>query len=125
MPMKEKQDYLKLRTEVRKSELEEVYPPILSNWTTDSGFSFPSGHSQSSFFLGIMIAYTIFRSVDYRKRFLLVIPLVWALLVSLSRVIIGVHYPEDVAAGAAIGIVFAFSLISLKITERALKLPDK
>jgi len=124
MPMKEKQDYLRFRTEVRKSELEDVYPPILSSWTTDIGFSFPSGHSQSSFFLGIMIAYVIFRSVEYRRRFLTLIPLLWALLVCLSRVIIGVHYPEDVAAGAAIGIVLAFSLISLKITDRALKLPS-
>ncbi len=123
MPMKEKEDYLKLRTEVRKSDLEEVYPPILSSWTTDSGFSFPSGHSQSSFFLGVMIAYAIFRSVDHSKRFFSLIPLLWAILVSLSRVIIGVHYPEDVAAGAAIGIVLAFSLISLKITDRALRIP--
>lgn len=124
MPMKEKENYLKQRTEDRKSDLEDVYPPILSSWSYDTSFSFPSGHSQSSYFLGVMISFVMYRVLSGRKKFLCLIPLVWALLVSLSRVIIGVHYPRDVAAGAAVGILFAFLLIMLKITDRALKLPS-
>ena len=123
MPMNEKKSYLRQRAEERKSDLEDVYPPILSSWSYDTSFSFPSGHSQSSYFLGVMIAFIMFRVLPDRKKLLAVIPLIWALLVSLSRVIIGVHYPRDVIAGAAVGIFFAFMLILLKITDRAMNLP--
>jgi phosphatidylglycerophosphatase B len=120
MPMKEKEKYLQERAESYKVELSDVYPPILSSWSGDTSFSFPSGHSQSSFFLGIMMSFVISRVAHRNRRYLALIPLTWALLVSLSRVIIGVHYSWDVAAGAFIGLVLAFSLISLNITNRAL-----
>lgn len=123
MPMNEKKNYLRQRAEEKKSVLEDVYPPILSSWSIDTSFSFPSGHAQSSYFLGVMIAFIMLRVLPDRKKLLAIVPLIWALLVSLSRVIIGVHYPRDVIAGAAVGIIFAFLLILLKITDRALNLP--
>lgn len=124
MPMNEKKNYLRQKADERKSDLDDVYPPILDSWSYDASFSFPSGHSQSSYFLGVMIAFIMLRVLPDRKKLLAIVPLIWALLVSLSRVIIGVHYPRDVIAGAAVGIIFAFLLILLKITDRALNHPS-
>lgn len=62
-----------------------------------SEFSFPSGHAGSSFASG---------SVLYRrlpKKYGILI-LVLAILISLSRLYVGVHYPTDVLAGMLTGI---------------------
>lgn len=66
-------------------------------------FSFPSGHTLHAFaFTTIAIAY-------YQRLAFLLIP--FACLVALFRVVLGLHYPSDVLAGAAIGAAIAgFSL---------------
>lgn len=66
-------------------------------------YSFPSGHAANS------IALAIFLSYFYRKA---IIPfLIIAILVSYSRIYVGVHYPMDVLIGAFTGIIFSLSFI--------------
>lgn len=62
-------------------------------------YSFPSGHTLHAFsFTLIVAAYYPF----------LYLPLViFTVMVALSRVVLGLHYPTDVLAGAAIGIAIA------------------
>jgi undecaprenyl-diphosphatase len=64
--------------------------------------SFPSEHSTAAFAMAAGIGV-------YRQR-LGVALLALAALVAFSRVYVGVHYPADVAAGAAIGIIIALAL---------------
>jgi membrane-associated phospholipid phosphatase len=70
--------------------------------------SFPSGHAARSFLIAVVasglgpvgVAITLW---------------IWAPLVALARVAMGVHYLSDVVAGAALGIVVA--LIGLQIHQ--------
>lgn len=66
--------------------------------TLPSGFSFPSGHTASSF--AASGAYS--RGVP--KRWVKVMFFVLAALMGFSRLYVGVHYPTDVLAGAALGL---------------------
>lgn len=64
--------------------------------------SFPSGHSVTAgVFFGVLIYHA--RWVEWRLLFLLL-----ALLAGLSRVAVGVHWPVDVAAGLAGGLLAAW-----------------
>ena len=59
--------------------------------------AFPSGHAAMIFMLAGVFVFTISRTW---LRWLLI---VFASLVALSRVVVGVHWPLDILAGAAIG----------------------
>lgn len=66
----------------------------------ESSFSFPSGHSSGSFAGG----WAMFRMLPKKWG---VPALVLAVLIALSRLYVGVHYPTDVLAGVVIGILVA------------------
>ena len=68
-------------------------------------YSFPSSHAMNIFTGCILLSYT------YRK--IKVILLITAILVSYSRIYVGVHYPFDVLAGMILGIFCAFIIITL------------
>ena len=73
---------------------DDVYAFIPFNW--DFGMnSFPSGHSQSIWAAAIALGFMLPKA---RPFFILI-----AVLVALSRVVIGAHYLSDVIAGAILG----------------------
>ncbi len=76
-----------------------VYPAIKCVGETLDQFSFPSGHTMHA------TAFSIIASFFFPGLAWLVIP--FAALVALSRPILGLHYPSDVLAGAALGAVIA------------------
>lgn len=59
-------------------------------------FSLPSGHTAGAFVLLGVVALLY--------PFWLVLLLPWALAVGLSRILLGVHFPGDVCAGAVLGL---------------------
>lgn len=75
--------------------------PFLSTVNLDPNMSFPSGHSQMSAGLFFTSAFRL-----KRARAWILAPLLLLLVMS-SRLYLGVHYPTDVLAGAALGISFA------------------
>jgi len=75
---------------------------------TPSDRSFPSGHTQTAFGAATYLS-CLYPAAT--PAFLL-----GALLVGLSRIALGVHYPLDVLAGAVIGA--AFSIAAFLITRR-------
>ncbi len=68
-------------------------------------FSFPSGHTGAAFIMITVLA------VWYPVLSLFMVPL--ALGIGVSRVYLGVHFPSDVLAGAALGIFAALVALSL------------
>lgn len=68
-----------------------------------SGFSFPSGHSCASF-----AASTVLLAVSKKWGFP---ALALAVLIAFSRIFLFVHWPTDVLAGIALGIVSALFML--------------
>jgi membrane-associated phospholipid phosphatase len=62
------------------------------------GLSFPSGHTSQAFFLASLLSQYL--RADFREILLLYFI---ALLVGITRMYVGAHYPRDVLAGAIMG----------------------
>lgn len=71
------------------------------------GWSFPSGHAITSMFFFGMLIWLIRRNVTNPRHanVLTVIFAVPMILIGISRVYLGVHYPTDVLAGWCLGIL--------------------
>lgn len=69
-----------------------------------NGYSFMSAHATNHFALAIFIPY-FFKA----QKWLLPLLLFWAFMICFSQVYVGVHYPLDVMAGAATGILFGIA----------------
>lgn len=77
---------------------------------TATGYSFPSGHTQSaSSFYGSMAIYL-------KNRVMYIIATVTIILIGFSRLYLGVHYPKDVIVGGILGVLT--SLICYKLYNR-------
>jgi undecaprenyl-diphosphatase len=70
-----------------------------------SGFSFPSGHAATSVACAVVLAIAIPRLAG--------LFLALAAAIAFSRLYVGVHYPLDVVAGAALGVAVATALLLL------------
>ena len=68
-------------------------------------YSFPSGHTLHA------VNFTILLTAAYPGLGAICIP--FAILVAASRVVLGLHYPSDVLAGAILGTFLAMSALAL------------
>lgn len=88
----------------------ETLIPAPQDW------SFPSGHTSSSFAAGLVLIMGL-----PSKYGIPAMPL--AILIAVSRIYVGVHYPSDIIAGAIFGILFglAADILVDNISNRRLK----
>lgn len=94
---------------------------------TETGFSFPSGHTTNNMaFYGLLI-YFIYKNIKNKPLKILLISLlsIWILLIGISRIYFNVHYPSDVIAGALLGGICILTTIYIlnnsKFFKKALK----
>jgi len=98
-------------------------PPNALAVTGEDGFSFPSGHTTAITVVGVLSAWMLTRWVLSGRAARAGVWTAAAILivgVGSSRVYLGVHYPSDVLAGAALGAAWAVAVALAVVTgERA------
>lgn len=95
--------YKVLKTKTVRPRPYQVHQVIRLGERPLDHFSFPSGHT-----LHAVMATTV---LGYVAPLLLLLMLPFTLLVALSRMILGLHYPSDVAVGAMIGGMMAVVIV--------------
>ena len=90
------------------------------------GYSFPSGHSAGAglFFAVVLLLTIVLTGRGLRRRLLIALWAVLALVVASSRVLLGVHYLSDVTAGLAFG-VLATLVLWLLVAADPSRLPSE
>jgi undecaprenyl-diphosphatase len=112
-----------------KNLIERPRPALVNALTPEAGFSFPSGHAFVAFSFYGLIAYFLFHAV--RKVWVKIGILCGAalviLLIAVSRVYLGVHWPSDVFASMFSGIAWLTMLITVLEIRRKVRgmLPAK
>lgn len=83
------------------------------NAYTGGMYGFFSAHAANSFGLALLSAFFI------KNRYYTISVWAWAIIVSYSRIYLGVHYPSDIVVGAAVGIIVSglFILLYVRINK--------
>ena len=84
-------------------------PQIVPHLVNVGSASFPSGHSMLALVTYLTLGALLARFVQRRRTrtYCITVSLLLSLLVGLSRVYLGVHYPTDVLAGWSVGLAWA------------------
>lgn len=82
----------------------ENYTPLINVYAQTK--SFPSDHSAIAFFLAYLLA--------AHKRSWAAVAYTLAGLVAIGRVLVGVHYPIDIFAGALVGLSFGWLTVEVE-----------
>ena len=98
--------YLAMKNGFKRRRPPEVIPGFTGFIEASDRFSFPSGHTSAAFLFATLYCSLVTVAMA---------PLVytWAILVGLSRVFLGVHFPTDIVIGAMLGTTAALLAISI------------
>lgn len=95
--------YYILKNTLKRLRPADFKPSVHSLITASDKFSFPSGHTSAAFCLSV-VTVLVFGGAA-------ALVFVWAVIVGLSRVVVGVHFPGDIVAGALMGSSVAFCTV--------------
>ena len=97
-------------------------PDLWQSLAPETTFSFPSGHAMGSVTLGVALTLLMWNT---RWRWLtFVLAATFVLMVGMSRVYLGVHYPSDILAGWAAGTAWVVAMYQL-VVSRAPPPPER
>ncbi|WP_438313722.1 phosphatase PAP2 family protein [Sporosarcina sp. FA9] len=93
-----------------KRERPEIHKIMEAN-----GFSFPSGHTMMAFSLYAIIAYIAWRNIRtmLSRILLFLFAATMIVVIGMSRIYLGVHYPSDVIGGMAASALWVTIAISV------------
>jgi len=90
-----------------KDLLARPRPTLVDPVDHAAGYSFPSGHAAGSAAVyGALLLLVLPRAARWARALLLAAGTLLICAVAASRVLLGVHYPSDVAAGMALGLAW-------------------
>jgi undecaprenyl-diphosphatase len=95
--------------ETIKGIVDRPRPTVVPRLTEVTNESFPSGHSAMSAAVYLTLGGLLAQTVSRRriKLYFVFVAMTVTFLVGISRIALGVHYPTDVLAGWATGLVWA------------------
>ncbi len=96
-----------LKLAFHRARPEPFYDTILP-----ASYSFPSGHSLGSFCFYLALAAILTNRVDkfWLKITIWTLAVSLVLLIGISRIYLGVHYPSDVLAGFVVGFIWVVTI---------------
>jgi len=107
-------------SELQKYEFARVRPALEPHLVLVKTSSFPSGHSASSMIFYLTLALLLTHRGRWR-HLAAAGAVLMSVLIGLSRVMLGVHWPSDVVGGWAFGLLWV--LLTLRIAEHLFE-PD-
>ena len=110
---------------VLKHLFQRARPDVVPYLTEFSNFSFPSGHTIMSAIVYLTIGILLARTNTRRamKIYIMALAIGLTLIVGISRIYLGVHWPTDVLAGWCLGIAWAilWSLLATGLQRRMME----
>ncbi len=112
-------------TTILKAIFQRERPDLIATGYDAGFFSFPSGHATMAVgFYGALTLILAYRTRGFLRWLIAALGVATVLLIGLSRMYLGVHYPTDILAGylaAPLWLVFVGSLHFVWISVRGLK----
>jgi len=95
-----------------KNYIDRPRPEVVPQLIQVSGLSYPSGHSLAAASLYLTVAILVCRHLQRTGHQIAILAMTVGiiLLVGISRIYLGVHYPSDVASGISLGAAWALLL---------------
>lgn len=104
--------YFILKNGLKRNRPAQIIPGFCSVIIPSDHFSFPSGHTSGAFIFATTLALSVtdasFTFGVNAESLLIIVFYSWAILVGVSRVMLGVHFPGDTLAGATLGTASTF-----------------
>jgi undecaprenyl-diphosphatase len=104
-----------------KMVMDRPRPEIVPHLARVTSSSFPSSHSMLSAVVYLTLGSVVMSVVEKTslKIYVMSLAIALTLLVGLSRLLLGVHYPSDVLAGWSLGVVWAEGCWLIERTRRS------
>ena len=111
-----------------KVSFRRMRPSLVEHLSEGGWYSFPSGHAMLAPIVYVLAVHLLWPSPEPSGVRALLLTLAWvlALLIAVSRVYLGVHYPSDAVAGLLAGTSWlGLSLVTLSRREPRVALPEQ
>jgi undecaprenyl-diphosphatase len=102
--------------------------PLINRIIEETGYSFPSGHSMAAFTLYGILSFLLWKHITNRigRTLLIMFSIFMIMMIGISRVYLGVHYPSDILGAYLIsGLWLVLSIWIYQLTRNGIPSESK